>query len=143
MNDNDPLSPAGVELSAFLKRQRDQSTNHRKSLLKKRRSQAILELRNLNAAYFTALPSIAILKICVLFGYPLAIAIFLEQLWGQHTLSFTSALLIAFAHILAAAVDVLEREIATIQLLNSQLVSYKPARLSRKILHERYFRRHL
>jgi hypothetical protein len=143
MNDNEPLSPAAMELSGFLQRHRDRKNEKLVQIARTRRSNSIRGVRALRSAYNSSLYSIAILKIIVLIGYPLAVGVFLTQLWAQYTLSVEMFIMIFLAHILVAVVDVIERDIVTVQLLNGRLLKFKPARIPEEFhsaVHLRGFR---
>jgi hypothetical protein len=135
MNDNDPLGPAGRALHALLGsvNRRALATNNRalanmKRALQRRRSRSSSVSRTLNSAYAEALYPLRIAKCIVLFGYPLAVAVFLEQLWDYHILTLQMAVMIILAHTILAIIDFLEREIATIQLF-----SCRPGALVREL----------
>jgi hypothetical protein len=130
MNDNDPLGPAGLELHELLSRIDRRSVARWQNVVQRKRQRSTSISQALTSAFEEACRPLLIAKFSVLFGYPLAIAIFLQQLWDHHTLTATTAATVVFAHVLAAIVDVAEREIATVQLFQRRLVTWRPGRLA-------------
>jgi ABC-type proline/glycine betaine transport system permease subunit len=133
MNDNEPISPAGRQLAALIRRVNGTTNRELQELLKGKRETLSHLSSVLEEAYKSAQGPLVALKLSVLIAYPMAVAMFLHQLWEIRLVTIEGVLMIIMAHLMLIFCDQLEARLAIVQLSNGKRVKFIPSPFVREI----------